>query len=62
MVQNPPSSAEEVGSNPVRGAKSPLASWPKNPNIKQKRYCNKFHEYFKNGPCEKNISLRKRES
>ena len=62
VVQNPPSNAEHAGSIPVRGAKSPPASWPKNQNIKQKPSCNKFHEDFKNGPCEKNIFLKKRKS
>ena len=45
--------AEDAGSIPVWGAKSPPASWPKNQNIKQKPSCNKFHEDFKNGPCKK---------
>ena len=31
-----------VGSIPGRGAKILYASWPKNQNIKQKQYCNKF--------------------
>ena len=30
--------------------RSPHASGPKNPNIKQKQYCNKFNKDFKNGP------------
>ena len=35
------------------GAKMPHASWPKNQNIKQKQYCNKFSKDFKNGPHQK---------
>ena len=30
--------------------KIPYALWPKNRNIKQKQYCNKFNNHFKNGP------------
>ena len=29
------------------------AAWPKNQNIKQKQYCSKFSENFKNGPHQK---------
>ena len=32
---------------PGRGAKIPHASWPKNQNIKQNQYCNKFNKDFK---------------
>ena len=32
---------------PGRGAKIPHASQPKNQNIKQKEYCNKFKKDFK---------------
>ena len=35
---------------PGQGAKSLGASWPKNQNIKQKQYCNKFNKNVKNGP------------
>ena len=35
---------------PWSGAKIPHALWPKSRNMKQKRYCNKFSEDFKNGP------------
>ena len=42
-----------VGSIPGRGAKIPHGWWPKNQNIKQKQYCNKFNKDFKNGPHQK---------
>ena len=46
-----------AGSIPGWGAKIPHASWPKNQNIKQKQYCNKFNKDFKNGR-KKNPSTR----
>ena len=48
MVGTLPSSAGAVGSIPGRGAKSPHASGPKNQNIEQKQYSNKFNKDFKN--------------
>ena len=45
-----PSNAEAMGSIPEWGAKIPHASQPKNQNIKQKQYHNKFNKDFKNGP------------
>ena len=53
VVKIPPSNAGSAGSSPGWGAKIPYAFWPKNQNIKQKLYCNKFSEDFKNGPCQK---------
>ena len=53
MVKTLSSNAEGVGSIPGQGAKIPHASWPKNQNIKQKQYCNKFNKDFKNGPHKK---------
>ena len=50
VVKTSPSNAGGAGSIPGRGAKIPHASWPKNQNMKQKRYCNKFNKDFKNGP------------
>ena len=50
MVKTSPSDAEGAGSIPGLGTKIPHASWPKNQNIKQKQYCNKFNKDFKNGP------------
>ena len=42
-----------TGSIPGQGAKIPHASGPKNQNIKQKQYYNKFNKDFKNGPHQK---------
>ena len=49
VVKTSPSNAVGVGSIPGQGAKIPHASWPKNPNIKQKQYFNKFNKDFENG-------------
>ena len=54
VVKTLPSNAGGAGSIPGLGAKIPHASRPKKPkNIKEKQYCNKFNEDFKNGPCQK---------
>ena len=37
----------DAGSIPSEGTKIPHASRPKNQNIKQKQYCNKFNKGFK---------------
>ena len=37
-----------VGLVPGQGAKILHVSWPKNQNIKQKQYCKKFSQDFKN--------------
>ena len=58
VVMTLPSNAAGVGSIPGRGAKIPHASWPKNQNIKQKQYCNKFNKDFKNGPHQKKSSKK----
>ena len=50
-----------VGSIPGQGAKIPHASGPKNQNIKQKQYCNKFNKDFKNGLHQKK-SLKKKKA
>ena len=50
VVKTPHSNAGGEGSIPGQGAKIPHASWPKKQSIKQKKYCNKFNKYFKNGP------------
>ena len=47
MVKTSLSSAGGVGSIPGGGAKIPQASWPKNQNIKQKQYYNKFNKDLK---------------
>ena len=59
VVKSSPSNAEGVGSIPGWGAKIPRASWPKNQNIKEKRYCNKFNKDFKNAPHHKKKILKK---
>ena len=41
------SNAGDMGSIPDHGAKSQYTLWPKNQNIKQKQYCNKFNKDFK---------------
>ena len=53
MVKTSPFNAGGMGSIPCRGAKIPHPSRPKNQNIKQKQYCNKFNKDFKNGPHQK---------
>ena len=50
------SSAGSVGSIPGRGAKTSHVLWPKNQNLKEKEYCNKFNKEFKNGPHQKKKS------
>ena len=52
-------SAAGAGGLLCRGAKIPHDSRPKNQNIKQKQYCNKFSKCFKNDPCQK-IFFKKR--
>ena len=59
MVKTSPSNAGGVGSIPGWGAKIPHASQPKNQNIKQKQYCNKFNKDFKNGPDQKILKKKK---
>ena len=59
MVKTLPSNIGGAGSIPGRGAKIPHASRPKNQNIKQKQYCNRFSKDFKSGPHPKNL-LKKR--
>ena len=55
MVKASPSNAGGVGSILGWGVRIPHASWPKNQNIKQKQYCNKFNEDFKNGPQQRSL-------
>ena len=48
MVKTSPSSARGVGLTPGRGAKIPHTQQKKkNPNIKQKQFCNRFNKDFK---------------
>ena len=53
VVKTLPSNAGSAGSIPGWGAKIPHALRPKNQNIKQKQYCNKFNKGFKNYPRQK---------
>ena len=46
VVKTSPSNAGGAGSIPGQGVKIPHASRPKNQNIKQKQYCNKFNKDF----------------
>ena len=59
MVKTSSSNAEGAGSIPGQGAKIPYASRPKNQNIKQKQYCNKFNKHFKNGLHQKIFKNKK---
>ena len=43
VVKTLPSNAGVAGLIPGQGAKIPHVSEPKNQNIKQKRYCNKYN-------------------
>ena len=47
----------KVGASSIPGQRRKIshASWPKNSNIKEKQYCNKFNKDFKNGSSQKNI-------
>ena len=55
VVETLPSNVGSAGLIPDWGAKILYASWPKNQNIKQKQYCNKFNKNFKDDPHQKNI-------
>ena len=47
---------QEVASSiPGEGARILHASWSKNQNLKQKKYCNKFNKDFENGLYPKNL-------
>ena len=58
-VKTSPSNEGGVGSIPVQGTKIPHASRPKNQNIKQKQYCNKFNKDFKKWSTSKNKKNKK---
>ena len=60
MDKTVPSNEGGAGSIPGPGARIPHALWPKNQNITQKQYCNKFNKDFKNGPHQKKKSLKKK--
>ena len=46
MVKPSPPNVRGAGLIPGWGTEIPHASWPKNQNIKQKQYGNKFNKYF----------------
>ena len=50
VIKTSPSNAGDEGSDSSRRAKMPHAPGPKNQNVKQKQYCNKFNKDFKNHP------------
>ena len=50
VVKTSPSNEGDAGLIPDRGAKILHALWPKNQNIQQKQYCNKFNKDLKNSP------------
>ena len=54
--------AQGTGSNPGQEAKSPHVSRPKNQNIKQKQYCDKFNKGFENGPPKKILKTNKQKN
>ena len=59
MVKTLPSSAGGAGSIPGQGVKIPHASWPKNQNIKQKQYYNKFNKDLKKKSTSKKKIFKK---
>ena len=46
VVRTSLSKAQHAGLIPRWGAKIPQALWPKNKNIEQKQYCDKFNKDF----------------
>ena len=59
VVRTSPSNAAGVGSIPGQEAKIPHASWPKNQNIKQKQYCNKFSKTLNMVHIKKSLKKKK---
>ena len=58
VVGTLPSNAGGAAPIPGQGVGIPHASCPKNQNIKQKQYCNKFNKDLKNGPHQKKIVIQ----
>ena len=58
VVKTLPSNAGGVGLIPGQRNKLPHASWPKNQNIKQKQYCNKFNKDLKKMVHIKKIKIK----
>ena len=59
MVRTLPSNTQGEGPIPGQGVKIPRASWPENPNVKQKWYRNKFDRTLKMAHIKKKKSLKK---
>ena len=56
MVKTSPFYAEDAGSIPDQGTKSPTCLTAKKNKTKHKsQYCNQFHKDFLNGPYQKNL-------
>ena len=47
VVKTSPSNAGDTGLIPGRGAKISHVLWPRNQNVKQKRFCDKFNKDLK---------------
>ena len=56
VIKTSPSDAGGAGLIPVQGVKIQHVSQPKKQNIKQKQYCNRFHEDFKKWSTSKKKS------
>ena len=59
VVKTSPSRVRGGSFIPDPGANIPHTSWPKNQNIKQKQYCNKFSKDFLKCPPQKKILKNK---
>ena len=59
VVKTSPSNAGGASSIPGQEAKIPHDWQPKNQNIKQKQYCNKFNKDFNNCSHQKKNLLKK---
>ena len=63
LLKAPPSTAGDTGSIPGQGGKILHASGPKNEQVKQKQYCNRFSKDLKRKPpCQHLSTLKKKES
>ena len=58
VVKTSPSNAGSVDLIPAWGAEIPHTLWPKKQNVKQKQYCNRFNQDFKNGLHKKKFFLK----
>ena len=62
VVGTSPSNVGGAGSIPGRGAGIPHASWPRDQDIEQKQCCDKFNKDFGNGPHQKQLKKKKKDS